>query len=327
MSDTDKKPEVSTIDPTDPIDIIDAAEPDNLESKILLNKLTEFNANDPLSSADEALEAEKLGADPNIPEPEHKPIVDPKPEPEKKWLIKDKFEDNEEGARKLAQSYKDFQSKNDKETKELKEFNRLMKEDPKALAQIILDAAEGEPEPEKSQFTPPTPPEGGLDSLDQYEEGTPTYEYIQKMDEYRENVRMEKISKLLDSKFEPIAKKEKDYETLEALEAENTQFKALGLDEDGIKLVRETIANQDNMTLANLVAFTETVTGKKLTTAPNPAIPPVAQPRNPNEKNPAAASIMGDFPPPPVSQDEAKKQVVDGFMRHSHNADGLGDQM
>ena len=102
----------------------------------------------------------------------------------KNWLIDNKFEDSEEGRKKLAESYKNLQSKYDKDkpgedVEKLKKLDAFLKENPNVVA-----AMKGEVNKMQQSLSGPPPKPEDYDSYDEDTEGTSSYQWRQDYNQY-----------------------------------------------------------------------------------------------------------------------------------------------
>ena len=148
---------------------VEAKSEDNLN---MIDVLDDFNQ----GSSEEPVEQEVQTEDSNVEtQPEEKVETT---EENVKWLIDNKFKDDEEGKENLAKSYRELQSKHDKDNSKNKDesekFERLEKLDMflKDNPEVVKTMKSKVDDIAKTESGPPKKP-GDYDILDESIEGTP----------------------------------------------------------------------------------------------------------------------------------------------------------
>ena len=149
---------------------VEAKSEDNLN---MIDVLDDFNQ----GSSEEPVEQEVQTEDSNVEtQPEEKVETT---EENVKWLIDNKFKDDEEGKENLAKSYRELQSKHDKDNSKNKDesekFERLEKLDMflKDNPEVVKTMKSKVDDIAKTESGPPKKP-GDYDILDESIEGTPS---------------------------------------------------------------------------------------------------------------------------------------------------------
>lgn len=217
----------------------------------------------------------------------------------KNWLIDNKFEDTEEGRQKLADSYKNLQSKYDKEKptedyEKLKKLDSFLKENPN-----VVQAMKGEVSKMQQTLTgPPAKPED-YDSFDEDTQGTTSYQWRQDYNEYLVN------------QGKTAAKAE-----VNALRSEMQQEKsakdrvlklrAMGMSDDEIREYDTFMSDDANVSEENLVEIYRFLKAKD---SGNPI--PVAPKRT------SAVAVSGSTPPQGKTAEKEKDAFFKGLMKFS----------
>ncbi|KKN76993.1 hypothetical protein LCGC14_0364850 [marine sediment metagenome] len=202
---------------------------------------------------------------------------------EVKWLIKDKFKDDEEGRVAMAKAYSEVQGKKDEISNELKEaignlaktegaveLNKFIKNDPQTLE--YLKMRDQQLKLEKSGggevLVKPIPPKD-LDSLDIGTPGTSTEKYMQDVREYDNAVLKQTLEKEFDAKIQKITDTISTNQKTTQSKAElHTQLKDFGLDDKGIVEYETFFADKENATVENTVKIFKLLTGKHVAISP-----------------------------------------------------------
>ncbi len=199
---------------------------------------------------------------------------------ETKWLIKDKFKDDEEGRTAMAEAYSEIQSKSDKTKNSLEEAEKTIESQKDAVTlkdfvtkdeQIVqflkmrkeqLDNGGGE------TLVEPTLPDD-FDPLDIKVSGTTSYKYTNDVREYDKAVVKQSLKKDFDAKLakitDSISNTQKNTQANEDLHKE---LKKLGYDEDEIVKYTEFFADKKNATIENTDKIYRLLTGKDVAISP-----------------------------------------------------------
>ena len=218
----------------------------------------------------------------------------------KNWLIQDKFEDSEEGRKKLAESYKNLQSKYDKEKpgedyEKLKKLDDFLKNNPN-----VVEAMQGElNRMQKNQQGPPEKPED-YDYLEEDTPGTPSYEWRQQYNQY-----------LIDqgknaAKVEVNALRQ-EIEQDRATKDKIMKLKAMGMSDVEIEDYTRFMSDDKNITEENLVEIYRFLKAKES----GQTVQPLQQKRT------SAAAISGVNPPQKKSAEKVKDEFFKGLMKFS----------
>ena len=218
----------------------------------------------------------------------------------KNWLIDNKFEDTEEGKKKLADSYKNLQSEYDKNKpgenyEKLQKLDSFLKENPN-----VVQAMKGEVDKMQNNLTgPPKKPED-YDSYDEDTEGTSSYQWRQDSNQY------------LVDQGKTAAKAE-----VNALRSEIQQersgkdrvlkLRAMGMSDDEIKEYDSFMSDDANVSEENLVEIYRFLKAKDSGEPVKPATP----------KRTSAAAVSGSTPPQGKTSDRDKDDFFKGLMKFS----------
>jgi hypothetical protein len=217
----------------------------------------------------------------------------------KNWLIDNKFEDTEEGRQKLAESYRNLQSKYDKDKpgedyEKLKKLDSFLKENPN-----VVQAMKGEVDKMQSNLTgPPAKPED-YDSYDEDTEGTASYQWRQDYNKYlvdqgRTAARAE-VNALRSEMQEEKSAKDRVL-----------KLRAMGMSDDEIREYDTFMSDDANVTEENLVEIFRFLKARD-SGEPVPATP----------KRTSAAAVSGSTPPQGRASDKDKDDFFKGLMKFS----------
>tara|TARA_Y100000361_G_scaffold152274_2_gene171343 strand:- start:3839 stop:4654 length:816 start_codon:yes stop_codon:yes gene_type:complete len=217
----------------------------------------------------------------------------------KNWLIDNKFEDTDEGRKKLVDSYKNLQSKYDKEKpgedyEKLKKLDAFLKENPN-----VVQAMKGEVSKMQETLTgPPAKPED-YDSFDEDTPGTSSYEWRQNYNQY------------LVEQGRTAAKAEVNALRTEMQQERSAKdrvlkLRAMGMSDDEIREYDSFMSDDANVTEENLVEIFRFLKAKD---SGNPV--PVAQ------KKTSAVAVSGSTPPQGKTTDKEKDDFFKGLMKFS----------
>tara|TARA_Y100000004_G_C8922736_1_gene416182 strand:+ start:63 stop:887 length:825 start_codon:yes stop_codon:yes gene_type:complete len=261
-------------------------ESDNSEMVDVLSDLDDFNSPSSEELQDEVNESSPEETKENIAEA-------------KNWLIDNKFEDTEEGRKKLVDSYKNLQSKYDKEKpgKEMERLQKLdifLKENPNVVA-----AMKGEVSKMQQSLTGPPPKPENYDSYDEDIEGTVSYQWRQDYNKYLVDQGRNAARSEVDALRHEI-KQERDSKD------RISKLKAMGMSNDEIKEYDAFMSDDRNVSEENLVEIFRFLKAKE-TGKPVPATP----------KRTSAAAVSGAIPPQGKTSDKERDEFFKGLMKFS----------
>ena len=221
---------------------VEAKSEDNLN---MIDVLDDFNQ----GSSEEPVEQEVQTEDSNVEtQPEEKVETT---EENVKWLIDNKFKDDEEGKENLAKSYRELQSKHDKDNSKnkdesekfemLEKLDMFLKDNPEVLKTMkskVDDIA-------KTESGPPKKP-GDYDILDESIEGTPSSIWRAEHDNWLVTQGKKAAKEELDAyKAELEGAKQQANEVAE--------LKKMGLSDEEIPEYYNFVTSDANLTTENLV--------------------------------------------------------------------------
>ena len=221
---------------------VEAKSEDNLN---MIDVLDDFNQ----GSSEEPVEQEVQTEDSNVEtQPEEKVETT---EENVKWLIDNKFKDDEEGKENLAKSYRELQSKHDKDNSKNKDesekFERLEKLDMflKDNPEVVKTMKSKVDDIAKTESGPPKKP-GDYDILDESIEGTPSSIWRAEHDNWLVTQGKKAAKEELDAyKAELEGAKQQANEVAE--------LKKMGLSDEEIPEYYNFVTSDANLTTENLV--------------------------------------------------------------------------
>lgn len=232
----------------------------------------------------------------------------------KKWLINNKFEDSEEGRRKLADAYKNIQSAKDKAESELRDksskyekldkLDEWLKNNPN-----IVEMLQKEAQKEEADGPPQKPEE--YDLMEESIEGSESNLWRKEYDDWL----IEQGAKKAMQQFESIRQKEN---AIKARQAEINELKSLGMTEEEIKSFYGFMKSPDNVTTSNMVKVWKVLNGKENNNAETSS----DKSKNSNkvlemEKVQSGASVEGKPTPAKKPQEKELEDFMKGIMQFS----------
>ena len=269
---------------------------DNPEVVDVLGDLNEFNVQGSEESQEEVNEE-------SLQETEQ--TQEEKVAEARKWLIENKFEDTEEGREKLAKSYRELQSKHDKEkpgeeVEKLKKLDAFLKENPN-----VVNAMKSEIDKMQNNLDgPPEKPED-YDSYDEDTPGTTSYEWRQDYNQYLIDQGRNAAKSEVDTLRQEmnIERQQKD---------RMLKLKSMGMSDDEIKEYDDFMSDDKRVTEENLVEVFRFLKAKESGETVNPESTQPAQ-----QKRTSAAAVSGATPPQGKSKEKAKDDFFKGLMKFS----------
>lgn len=231
-----------------------------------LNKVLVPKKEDKLKPADTKATAKETKK-----EPKKEPEKEPKKEPEKKveakdWLIKDKFENNEDGIKSLIKSYTNIQGLSDTNARDLLELKQkvtplleldvLIDKHPK-IAQALNNALE-EIKQDEQGLKPPVMPDD-FNAEETYTEGTSSFKYRLAENEYNINLAVSKATKPVEELKTALLANQK---TADAQKDFEQKLIAGGLTKDEVKEYRKFFGDNSNNTIDNAIKAFRALTGE-----------------------------------------------------------------
>ena len=223
------------------------------------------------------------------------------------WLIDNKFKDDAEGRENLAKSYRELQSKYDKDSNRSKEdqekFDRLEKLDGflKENPEVVKTMKEKVDTIAKNESGPPKKPED-YDILDESIDDTSSAKWRAEYDSW------------LISQGQQAAKKElesyrAEREAAERQAQEVLELKKMGLSDEEIPDYYNFVTSDANLTTENLVKIYRYLKVDGNDTKPEEKQQPV------EPKRTSAAAATGSTPPAKSSEKKVVEEFWDGIMK------------
>ena len=272
---------------------------DNLN---VVDVLNDFNSAE--GSSEEPQEEEAQLEESNV-EAEEENTTDTK-----SWLIENKFEDTDEGRANLAKSYRELQSKIDKDkdglnkkaedVERLEKLDVLLRENP-SVVQAMKDALNKEQE--KSDGPPKKP--DSYDILDEGIEGTESHSWRQEHDEWLITQGRKQAVKEVDNFKQEIALKEAQMKEL-------AELQSMGMSDEEIVDYKEFISSDQNLTNETLVQVYRFLKGNR-----NEINKEKTAEQQVSAKRTTAAATTGSAPPTKKSADKEKDEFFEGLMKFS----------
>jgi len=272
---------------------------DNLN---VVDVLNDFNSAE--GSSEEPQEEEAQLEESNV-EAEEENTTDTK-----SWLIENKFEDTDEGRANLAKSYRELQSKIDKDkdglnkkaedVERLEKLDVLLRENP-SVVQAMKDALNKEQE--KSDGPPKKP--DSYDILDEGIEGTESHSWRQEHDEWLITQGRKQAVKEVDNFKQEIALKEAQMKEL-------AELQSMGMSDEEIVDYKEFISSDQNLTNETLVQVYRFLKGNR-----NEIKKEKTAEQQVSAKRTTAAATTGSAPPTKKSADKEKDEFFEGLMKFS----------
>ena len=269
----------------------------------LLAELDEFNSgSSPEPEVEEPQEEEVLETQPDENNDNEEPNEQSKVE---QWLIENKFANDEEGVQKLADAYKQLQSKSDKDRNEwanekgkyekLAQLDEFLSNNP----DVVQKLTESVQEKQKDMNAPPVKPDD-YDILDESIENSSSAKWRAEHDKWL-------ISQGATQAMLEVEKLKSELSQSQAFDAETIELQKMGLSDTDIVEYRQFMADPNNVSQENLVEIWKTLSNKG-----NNSKPEVAQqaPKVKNKQN-SAASVSGNAP----QAIEPEEKAVDDFWK------------
>ena len=250
----------------------------------LMNDLKSFNEGS--TESEEVVEANEVSKEEAKTE-----------EKQKNWLIENKFSNDEEGVKNLANAYKELQSKSDKDKNEFKskmktyeqfeQLDEILSNNPS-----VVEAMQGELKRLSKKGNMPDKPDD-YDILDETVEGTSSYRWRQDYDTH-----------LVDALRKEMKRKETTQKRV-------AKLSKMGLSGEEIKEYYTFMTEKQNLTDENLVPIWQHLSGKKSFSTSNQNEPQVI----PEPKRVSAAAVEGKAPAAKPDSEKAKDEFWSGIMK------------
>ncbi len=242
--------------------------------------------------------------------------VDKEPETKseiEQWLIENKFKNDEQGVQKLADAYKQLQSKSDKEKNEWnsqkEKFDKLAQLDD-YLAQnpdVVQKLTESVSEKQQNLNSPPVKPDD-YDILDESIDNSNSAKWREQHNEWL-------IQQGAVQAMQEVEKLKSELSESQAFDAETIELQKIGLSDTEIVEYRQFIADPNNVTQENLVNIWKTLSNGHNS---QPKVDVETVPKVKNKQN-SAASISGSAPSAIEPEEKALDNFWKGIMEFNNN--------
>jgi len=284
----------------------------------LLAELEQFNSGS-LPEVEEPQEQNVSVAEENTEEVQETTSdekVDKEPETKseiEQWLIENKFKNDEQGVQKLADAYKQLQSKSDKEKNEWnsqkEKFDKLAQLDD-YLAQnpdVVQKLTESVNEKQQNLNSPPVKPDD-YDILDESIDNSSSAKWREQHNEWL-------IQQGAVQAMQEVEKLKSELSESQAFDAETIELQKMGLSDTEIVEYRQFIADPNNVTQENLVNIWKTLSNGHNS---QPKVDVETVPKVKNKQN-SAASISGSAPSAIEPEEKALDNFWKGIMEFNNN--------
>jgi len=242
--------------------------------------------------------------------------VDKEPETKseiEQWLIENKFKNDEQGVQKLADAYKQLQSKSDKEKNEWnsqkEKFDKLAQLDD-YLAQnpdVVQKLTESVSEKQQNLNSPPVKPDD-YDILDESIDNSNSAKWREQHNEWL-------IQQGAVQAMQEVEKLKSELSESQAFDAETIELQKMGLSDTEIVEYRQFIADPNNVTQENLVNIWKTLSNGHNS---QPKVDVETVPKVKNKQN-SAASVSGSAPSAIEPEEKALDNFWKGIMEFNNN--------
>tara|TARA_R110002020_G_scaffold247141_3_gene461114 strand:+ start:633 stop:1544 length:912 start_codon:yes stop_codon:yes gene_type:complete len=283
----------------------------------LLNELNAFNTGS-LPEAEEKVESEtqpvEVAKEPQETQSDEKnDKEEPKAESQvEQWLIENKFKNDEEGQQKLAEAYKQLQSKSDKERNEwssqkdkfekLEQLDGFLSSNP----DVVQKLTESVQEKQQDLNAPPPKPED-YDVLDESIDNSSSAQWRKAQDEWL--IRQGAVQAM-----QEVEKLKSQLSESKAFDAETEKLQGMGLSDTDIVEYRQFMQDPNNVSEENLVQIWKTLSQKG--NSPQPTNVETA-PKVKNKQN-SAAAVSGSAPSAIEPEEKAVDDFWKGIMAHNN---------
>jgi hypothetical protein len=283
----------------------------------LLNELDAFNTGS-LPEAEEKVESEtqpvEVAKEPQETQSDEKnDKEEPKAESQvEQWLIENKFKNDAEGQQKLAEAYKQLQSKSDKERNEWSsqkdKFEKLEQLDGFLASNpdVVQKLTESVQEKQQDLNAPPPKPED-YDVLDESIDNSSSAQWRKAQDEWL--IRQGAVQAM-----QEVEKLKSQLSESKAFDAETEKLQGMGLSDTDIVEYRQFMQDPNNVSEENLVQIWRTLSQKG--NNPQPTNVETA-PKVKNKQN-SAAAVSGSAPSAIEPEEKAVDDFWKGIMAHNN---------
>ena len=277
----------------------------------LLAELDEFNSgSSPEPEVEEPQEEEVLETQPDENNDNEEPNEQSQVE---QWLIENKFANDEEGVQKLADAYKQLQSKSDKDRNEwanekgkyekLAQLDEFLSNNP----DVVQKLTESVQEKQKDMNAPPVKPDD-YDILDESIENSSSAKWRAEHDKWL-------ISQGATQAMLEVEKLKSELSQSQAFDAETIELQKMGLSDTDIVEYRQFMADPNNVSQENLVRIWKTLSNKGDNSEPKKV---EQKPKVKNKPN-SAASVSGNAPQAIEPEEKAVDDFWKGIMQFNNS--------
>ena len=276
----------------------------------LMAELDEFNAGSSseveekeqveTAPVEETKEAQETQSDEKVSEEQ------PETESEiEQWLIENKFKNDDEGRQKLADAYKQLQSKSDKERNEWSgekgKYEKLAQLDDFLASNpdVVQKLTESVQDKQKDLNAPPTKPDD-YDVLDESIDNSSSAQWRTAQDEWL--IRQGAVQAM-----QEVEKLKSELSESQAFDAETIELQKMGLSDTDIVEYRQFMADPNHVSQENLVQIWKTLANHGHSSQPKTS---EQAPRVKNKQN-SAAAVSGSAP----ASIEPEEKAVDDFWK------------
>ena len=275
----------------------------------LMAELDAFNEGSPSGAPEDEAKAESpVAQDPTVDTADVK-AEEAKPEEVsqvEQWLIENKFKNDDEGVSKLAEAYKQLQSKSDKERNEFQEKgDRYAKLDQldnflASNPEVVSKLSESVRDKQKELNEPPNKPDD-YDILDESIDNSSSAVWRAEHDQWL-------IRQGAAQAVAEVEKLKSELSESQAFDMETIELQKMGLSDTDVVEYRQFMADPNNVTQENLVNIWKTISQHN---GNNPDKKVGDAEPKPKNRQTSAASVSGNVP----SAVEPEEKAVDDFWK------------
>tara|TARA_R110000824_G_scaffold218869_4_gene405577 strand:- start:6586 stop:7497 length:912 start_codon:yes stop_codon:yes gene_type:complete len=261
----------------------------------LMDELNEFNSGSLPEAVEQPIETQGVEEKAEEVQENQSDEKADKEQPEneskvEQWLIENKFKNNEEGKEKLAEAYKQLQSKSDKERNDWsgqkEKFDKLAQLDEflSSNPDVVQQLTESVQEKQKDVNAPPVKPED-YDILDESIDNSSSAKWREKHDKWL-------ISQGATQAMVEVEKLKSELSESQAFDAETEALQKMGLSDTDVVEYRQFMADPNNVSQENLIQIWKTLSNK----GNNPQTKSIEQSPKVKNKQNSAAAVSGNAP-------------------------------
>jgi hypothetical protein len=284
----------------------------------LIAELDKFNSGSSSEDETQQLEEQTEEASEEVQESQSEEKVDEEQSNEneseiEQWLIENKFKNDEEGKQKLAEAYKQLQSKTDKERNEWgtekQKFEKLAQLDDflSNNPDVVKKLTESVQQKQKDVNAPPVKPDD-YDILDESVENSSSAKWRAEHDQWL--IRQGATQAMME-----VEKLKSELNQSQAFDAETAELQKMGLSDTDIVEYRQFMADPNNVSQENLVRIWKTLSNKGDNSEPKKV---EQKPKVKNKPN-SAASVSGNAPQAIEPEEKAVDEFWKGIMQFNNS--------